>query len=385
MNARMKMFCGTILASAMAFAAAAHGGTCASIEFKSGGATLRLAEANGAVASLLAADCSERLVSAAEAFTLQLLDGKGEPTRLKSSNFTFSHDGGALTWRYTGKARADGAKPVPPDAGGLVVRMEVSTADGEFHFRPSVEGIPAGMLLEWFDGPQICVSADRALYWPYWDGCEVRDFTRRTYRPCRYRSRYDFSDCSLYPGIAQMQFLAAYADGAGIYFSAVDDRHTPKGVEWELVDGSAVRLSLQTFCGDLDADGAWRPKFFYALRAYEGGWMEACEIYRDWVRTLPRFDHPRMRPKWMSDSPVNLIYPVRGEGLDNLPRDMKPNRYFPYMNAMSAVEKYAKLLDSRIMALLMHWEGTAPWAPPYVWPPLGGETALAEFRDALHA
>ena len=62
---------------------------CASIEFKSGDATLRLADGNGAVEFLCGADGAERLVSAGEAFTLQLLDGKGEPTRLKSSDFVF--------------------------------------------------------------------------------------------------------------------------------------------------------------------------------------------------------------------------------------------------------------------------------------------------------
>ena len=263
--------------------------------------------------------------------------------------------------------------------------MEITVADGEFRFKPLVEGIPAGMLLEWFDGPQICISPDRKLYWPYIDGCEVTDFSRRSYHPIGYRERFSGSIGSLYPGLCQMQFLAAYRDGQGVYFSAVDNRHTPKGVEWERLDDRRVRLSLQTFCGDLDADGAWCPKFHYSLRPYDGGWMEACEIYRNWVHTLPGFAHPPSRPKWMYDSPVNLIYPVRGEGLDNLPRNMGPNCYYPYVNAMSAVEKYGKLLDSRIMALLMHWEGTAPWAPPYVWPPYGGEKALAEFRDALHA
>ena len=344
---------------------------CASIEFKSGGALLRLADGNGAVEFLRGADGVERLVSAAEAFTLQIRDGKGEPTRLRSSDFAFSQDGALLVWRH---------------ANGLVVRMEVTASDGEFRFKPSVEGIPSGMLLEWFDGPQVHVAADRTLFWPYVDGVEVTDVTRRDspYRPIGFRDRNWRGIYSLYPSYCQMQFLAAYRNGKGVYFSAVDDRHTPKQVDWERIGDKTVRLSLLTFCGDL-TDGAWRPSFCYVLRPYDGGWMEACEIYRDWVRTLPGFVHAPARPKWMYDSPVNLIYPVRGEGLDNKPRDMKPNCYYPYVNAMSAVEKYGKLLDSRIMALLMHWEGTAPWAPPYVWPPYGGEGELAKFRDALHA
>ena len=185
----------------------------------SDGAVLSLAEHNGAVEFMRGADGVPRVVAAEEAFTLQLLDGKGNPTRLKSSDFIFVcavapdcaeranvrvPSGGSFTWRH---------------ANGLVVRMSVTATGGEFRFRPSVENIPAGMLLEWFDGPQIHVSADDTLFWPYIDGIEVTDVTRRSspYRPVTFRDRNWKGIYSLYPSYCQMQFLAAYKSGKGVY------------------------------------------------------------------------------------------------------------------------------------------------------------------------
>ena len=82
-----------------------------------------------------------------------------------------------------------------------------------------------------------------------------------------------------------------------------------------------------------------RPDLAYVVRPYRGGWMEACAMYRDWVRTLPGFDHPPARPAWMRDAPVALIYPVQGEGLDH--GTMVPNGYFPYANVLPHVARYA--------------------------------------------
>ena len=114
----------------------------------------------------------------------------------------------------------------------MVVRMEVTAADGEFRFKPSIEGIPDGMLLEWFDGPQVCIAPDRKLFWPDWDGVEVTNYNSRPYHHIAYRKRFTPGfGSSLYPGLAQMQFMAAYKDGKGLYFSAVDYRHTPKAVD----------------------------------------------------------------------------------------------------------------------------------------------------------
>ena len=122
------------------------------------------------------------------------------------------------------------------------------------------------------------------------------------------------------------------------------------------------------------------------LGVFDGDWYDASAIYRDWRETskIPvpaKIQDNKMLPDWYFESPVVITYPVRGH--QDL-GDMTPNELYPYTNALTIIEKYNKAFDSKIMALLMHWEGSAPWSPPYVWPPYGGEKNYLEFVRGLH-
>ena len=120
--------------------------------------------------------------------------------------------------------------------------------------------------------------------------------------------------------------------------------------------------------------------------SFEGGWQDAAEIYRLWMEEniqLPvKICENRKLPKWLSESPVIVLYPIRGT-LDR--GDMTPNLYYPYENILPYIDEYAEKTGSKIMAILMHWEGTAPWATPYVWPPYGGETEFKKLVSSIHA
>ena len=86
-------------------------------------------------------------------------------------------------------------------------------------------------------------------------------------------------------------------------------------------------------------------------------------------------------PSWIKESPLVVIYPprsVRGTGY------MGPNEYFPYVKGLKYLDDLEEDTDSKIMAFLPYWEGTAPWAPPFVWPPFGGEDMFLDFVEGLH-
>lgn len=63
---------------------------------------------------------------------------------------------------------------------------------------------------------------------------------------------------------------------------------------------------------------------------------------------------------------------------------MFANGYYPYTNCLPYIRKYEEFFGNRQMVLLMHWEGTAPWAPPYVWPPFGNKTSFDKLVEGIH-
>lgn len=251
---------------------------------------------------------------------------------------------------------------------------------------------PTGDLLDFIDFPAVVTpdrlrgeGGDEVLFWPGLDGTLVERSDNPMYQPIEYPAK---GIIGIYPGSCPMQFLAVYGPESGFYAATLDPRGTPKGIEYRRDPAGGVRLEFRHFPGVAQAARMELP-YETALGSFRGDWHDAAEIYRAWVDASglarpPKLEaNPRV-PDWLKDrAPVVVTYPVRGE-CDSDPK-MLPNCYYPYTAALPYLNDIARETESPVLALLMHWEGTAPWAPPYVWPPYGGTTNFLEFVKALHA
>ena len=318
---------------------------------------------------------TETAACADTAFMLGFRDTERNPVILSDDHFsscTVQEQKEQITFTYSGSSY------------GLEVVLEVvSTADG-FAFTPEIRHIPDTLPLEWVDAPAVCVQKKGFILWPRCEGVLIDGSDRReNYGAWHIAGFVDTYPGGFYPGHCQMQFLCHYDEsGEGLYFEADDRTHTLKNVDFAPEGEDKRRLSLQIFCGGRVVDGVYRSPFACLLRGFSGNWQDACAIYRERIADDPVLPQKFQYSDVVKNNPVIVIYPVQGEGKDC--GQMSGNMYFPYSNAMPFMEKISERLDSKVMSLLMHWEGTAPWAPPYVWPPLGGEDMLAEFRDQLH-
>ncbi len=224
---------------------------------------------------------------------------------------------------------------------------------------------------------------DFRVFLPMFDGVELDGFSRRQrYFPYREMEYPTKGWEGMYPSCATLQFMAVYGGGEGLYFGAHDAECGLKCLdcyEWE----GAIRFVNKLFPGTEEEE--YEYGFEYVTAVFAGDWHDAAERYRKFAEesfSLTRTKDNKALPEWVFESPIVVVYPIRGHRDTG---DMSVNEcYYPYTNAVPYLERLAKATDSKLMAMLCHWEGTAPWAPPFVWPPFGDLKNFQEFDRILH-
>lgn len=229
-------------------------------------------------------------------------------------------------------------------------------------------------------------GGEGAIFWARAEGVMITDSARcprqTLFRPKEPEQMW--ATRFLYPGVVTMQYHALIKNSGSLYYAAHDTKGMPKSMA-PLREGGGIRLDLRLYpC--VHPRSHWQQDFPIVLQPFRGGWEAAAEIYRTFMEDgdfplPPRLaDNPNL-PKWVTQSPVVVIYPprsVRGTGYYG------GNEYFPYENGIKYLEELKEEIDSPIMAFLPYWEGSAPWAPPFCWPPFGGEAAFAPFVQKMH-
>ena len=222
-----------------------------------------------------------------------------------------------------------------------------------------------------------------ALLTSYNEGALITDMTVReqyhlNYHDVDYPSEGSFF---LFPNMLSSQFMAYLTEKGGVYLGLHDKERTLKHMDF-CYDENCTRIMMRPFC-DVDYGQDYEMPFDGVMTFFEGEWQDACEIYKQWFeQNLPagvkKIVEQTDLPSWYGESPIIVAYPVLGRYDTD---EMKPNGLFPYENALPSLKEISDETNSSVMALIMHWEGTAPWAPPYVWPPYGGEDAFKECKS----
>ena len=223
---------------------------------------------------------------------------------------------------------------------------------------------------------------------PYNEGLRVTSMKRREESVFRYFD-VDYPSEGLYymcPNMISSPFMAYINDGTGLYLAMLDKESTPKHIDFRYFEG-VLKTEFAVFT-NIDYGQSYEMDFDSVMLFFEGDYFDACDLYREWFyqnngkkyKTIK--DQYDKLPHWYHESPVVVTYPV--VGTKDSDKEMKPGGLYPYTNGLAVMDYYGQQTDSKIMALLMHWESTAPWAPPYVWPPYGDVDNFYKYRDELH-
>lgn len=336
---------------------------------------LSIDEERGVISSLML-DNRECCVGECPIFTIRLRDRDGGCYYVNSSDASLC-TADDFTLVYEGFE----------GFGELSVKLIINASD-KIEWRIEIDGVDNTRAIEWVEFPKVCLprlidndATGGKIVFPYNEGMIV---SNESLLP-RYEMEFPMSGAYfIFPNMVCSQFMAYLFDNVGLYIGAHDTERGFKGIDFYPSEGSLV-LTIRPYSG-ADFGQGYASRFPVVWQICGGDWQNACELYRSWFEDnlpknlMPISENKRL-PNWYERSPLIVTYPVRGMHDTD---EMKPNALFPYTNALPILNKIKNNTGCQIMALLMHWEGTAPWAPPYMWPPFGGEALFNEFRDALH-
>ena len=204
--------------------------------------------------------------------------------------------------------------------------------DAQVHFFVQDESLLAKIciqnktqdLLEWtellpFTVPQKLKDEDGGrgeILYPYNEGCRVTNMAFResmpfSYTEPEYPSKGSFS---IFPNMIFGQFIAYLDDGAGVYLAMHDSERTTKHVDFCYFQ-EGIKVFMRAFC-DVTYGQDYEMPFNVTLRAFDGTWHSAADIYYNWFKdNLPMGakkikDNPDL-PAWYHDYPLVVAYPVR--------------------------------------------------------------------------
>lgn len=337
--------------------------------------------AKGAITSLRI-NGKERIGEASALFRVQLCDGSG--TRILYSSLDASickeTESGAV---YSGFGETD-----------VHVQVFLRENNGELIWKIKVTPATDAYFVEWVEFPSITLpklidnnpASGGKILFPYNEGALVSDIDCREesmfpYREPTYPSMGSYA---MFPNMVCSQMLAYLWEDAGLYIGAHDEKRSPKDINF-FKTNNGVTLRFRLFTG-ADFGESFVTDYPIVFSVTEGKWEDAAERYRAWFKTavpqnVKKAEENDALPEWYADSPLVISYPVRGIHDTD---EMTANKLFPYTNALPILDEIRSATDARLLVLLMHWEGTAPWAPPYVWPPFGGAEGFHAFKEALH-
>ncbi|MBE7062376.1 MAG: hypothetical protein E7390_01110 [Ruminococcaceae bacterium] len=317
--------------------------------------------------------------------TVSLLNDDGEQKRISTDlakKVQAIQNGDILSVLYTGIGNC---------AFDAEIKLWQDKKDGMLHRTMSFDN-RTEKPVEWVEFGSVAIPLDlkynggeSVVYTSFTEGGLIEDITlREKYMGTKYCdiSYMHRGMGGLYPGTGHMQFMAYYSEKGGIYFAAHDENYHLKKLEVRRLE-KGLCLEHRVMPGGVL--GKWEMGYDIVIGGFYGDWYDAADLYRSWfensaLRPVPLKENKAL-PAWMDDSPVIIIYPVRGR---KDTEDMTPNCYYPFEEGVKYVNRISEKLGCCVMALMMHWEGTAPWAPPFVWPPYGGEEGFKKAVRMLH-